>query len=189
MPYSPRPVSEFSDSMHFYNVAGQELRTQLQARGIRAFILNTSAPISVLIGWEDKEKAHDVGACLDFSYGEDHGVHCKFYRAGALVGRLNVEWGGEDCGIEEPPGSPNHPGISGDLETILARDFGLSETDAKKVRSITARYDLADFEQHDGFVDELGALLGLKHFRWLSCTDLEHNIERLLETNPDGAVN
>jgi len=183
-------MSEFSDSVHFYTIQINELKEKLISIGVSAFILNENqAPFSVLLGWEDKTKLHNLnfGGYLDFSYSNDHGLSCKFYLNGELIGRANRFWG-EDFGFTEPPESPNAEVIDADLQKNVTENNILSQADAETFLSLFEKYDPDDWKVREEFINEVGSVLKLKQYRHLSCEDLKHNLNMLLEINPNGRI-
>ena len=179
-------MSEFSSSIHFIDDDMNNISDFLKKENISAVILGTNdKTVSVLIGWDEniKNKIYGKAKFIDYQYGEDHGIWIRFYNNGKVMAKIIFTWG-DDFGIEEE-NEDFKPGVTKDISKILLDNNFIISDISKELYLLINNFNPNDWAKRENFIDNIGNLLGLFAFRWLSYDSFSVNIETYKNNFPN----
>ena len=171
-------MSEFSDSLHIYNNSIDNVKSILTELNISSVIIgNNNKTITVIMDWEDKLKIRSKFKVLDYSYGEDHGLWLRFYNKNTKeFARIEFSWDDPEV-MGLTPDQMGEPVITENYADILEKEDIISFENKSELIKTINNFDKMKWELRENFVDNIGTILNLFCFKWLSFDGFLPNVE------------
>lgn len=176
-----KPMSESSQSLHFWHANVGQIRERAKSRGILTRFVKSNARWSSVLPYEQEEA--DLLACAGdglavlWSYDDDRSLQLVFYLDKRPRGGFGFTWRGH-----------NNRGTAGLPTPIinLLVECGVLAADAREELDAIARAVIATEIHGRAVRDRVAAVLGLPAYEWLSsAVCLEQPIEKFREKFPE----